>query len=290
MTHISDTKAASQMVGRIIDGVLVEVELVPAEKRVPSLAAVIRAKTAKGIKGCTGCALHQSCKSPVPYAYEGGGLGDVPPFVVVGEAPGPDEDWAGRPFIGKSGKLLRAMMKEAGLPEPAFVNVVSCFPNNGGRIREPSKAEIEACRGNLMRQLDVLDSPFVLLTGGKAVRAWRSDLTVTETRGQVFVWMGRWAVMPVTHPASLLRNPSDTRKSEMRGDLARFHDLISMGDDIDPLQRLGTQCIKCGGYVTHYDAEGVPWCMTHWNQYKTAVKKARQRLGKKDVLGQERLM
>lgn len=275
-------------IGKIINGAVVEVELEPVERRPPTLAAIGRAKERLRVKACTRCALHEQCSEPVPFSYP------VPtslelvtsaPLVVVGEAPGPDEDRLGQPFVGKSGRLLRALINEAGLPEPAFVNVVSCFPNNAGRVKQPTKAEIEACRGNLMRQLDAIGARFVILAGAVAVGQWRPDLTVTESRGQIFVWMRRWVVMPVLHPASLLRNPSDVRKREMKDDLARFQEIVS--GEVDALWRLGEQCIKCGGYVTHYDEEGVPWCEQHWEQFRVKVKKAQQRLKGKAIPGQE---
>lgn len=270
-------------VGKIIDGALVQVELIPAEHRTPTLAAIARTKERIRVKGCTACGLAEKCAGPVPFSYPP----DPAQFAVIGEGPGPDEDRLGAPFVGKSGKLLRAMMDEAGLPEPAFINVVSCFPNNRGRVIEPTAAEIEACRHNLMGQIEVVDAPFLLLVGAKAVHSWRADLTVTETRGQVFVWMRRWVVMPVTHPASLLRQPSAARRDEMKADLARFAAVVADQDGDGALWRLGDQCIKCGGWVTHYDEEGVPWCQKHWDQFKVHVKKAQQRLrGKKDVPGQ----
>lgn len=273
-----------------MDGAVVEVELIPTAQRTPTLQAMMRARVKNQVLKCTSCALYRECDhGPIPYSFTGT-LGERPPFVVVGEAPGPDEDRVGRPFVGKSGRLLRAMMAEAGLPEPAFCNVVSCFPNKGGRVRAPSAAEIEACRGNLMAQLEAIDAPFVLLAGAVAVHQWRQDLTVTETRGQVYVWMRRWAVMPITHPASLLRNPSTVRREEMKADLAQFNELVRYGDGIDPLWRLGDMCIKCGGYVTHYDEEGVPWCETHHKRFRPKVLKAQGRLGKKDVVGQGKLI
>lgn len=271
-------------IGQIVDGALVQVELIPPEKRAPTLAAVGRAKEWIRVKGCRACGLADGCGGPVPFSYPEFATGSSAPFAVIGEGPGPDEDRLGRPFVGRSGRLLRAMMAEAGLPEPAFVNVVSCFPNNHGRVQEPTKAEIEACRGNLLSQIEAVGAPLLLLVGAKAVHSWRPDLSVTETRGQMYVWMRRWAVMPVMHPAALLRHPSDARKREMADDLAKFREVVS--GEVDALWRLGDQCIKCGGWVTHYDEEGVPWCQKHWDQFKVHVKKAQQRLGKKGIPGQ----
>jgi len=112
------------------------------------------------VRVCTRCRLHESRAKAVP--GEGNPETEV---VVVGEGPGRDENQAGRPFVGASGKLLTELIESLGWArDDVFItNVVKCWPPGN---RDPSPDEIAACAPYLRRQLEVLD-PAVVVTAGK---------------------------------------------------------------------------------------------------------------------------
>ncbi len=112
------------------------------------------------IRVCTRCRLHETRTKTVP--GEGNPETEV---VVVGEGPGRDENQAGRPFVGASGRLLTELIESVGWQrDDVFItNVVKCWPPGN---RDPQPDEIAACAPFLRRQLDVLD-PAVVVTAGK---------------------------------------------------------------------------------------------------------------------------
>lgn len=242
-----------------------------------------RGKITRQVTRCTNCQLchHQPRDAkPVPATFP-----KSPIFAVVGEAPGPDESLKGRPFIGASGKLLRALMSDVGISprdDVAWINTVSCFPNKDGQIRSPSDVETLACRTNLLDQLAAAEVGYVLLVGAKALHAWRSDLLLKDTHGQIGIWLEAWVVMPITHPAASFRKPSF--KAEIRRDLKRWTDIAYGGDD--PLLYLDDGCVKCGvsgGEALHRDRDGLGWCNKHWEKSKHAWEKERQKWGRRLV-------
>ena len=127
-------------------------------------------------------------------------------LVVVGEAPGADEDATGTPFVGSSGKVLDKALTSVGIdPAKAYVcNVVKCRPPKN---RVPQVAEIAACSGYLFRQIQLI-KPRVILTLGTT--AGRAILGAEKWPGMVSI-RGKWqaaldsAVMPTFHPAYLFR-------------------------------------------------------------------------------------
>lgn len=246
------------------------------EAPTPSARAKYRGQVRREVLGCTSCELHKlSGSAPVPFSAPASGVR----FVVVGEAPGPEEAKRGRPFVGPSGKLLRVLMKEAGIdPErdALWANSVSCFPNVEGKVRAPNKTESLACRGNLLSQVEAGYVPFVLVVGGRALDSFRSDLTVTNHHGQFYVWNDLYVVMPIIHPAAVLRGQTGF-KSLIREDLKRWWDVVSGSDD--PLKFLGEDCFKCGGVGVWWDRDGVPMCQKHWDRYKGVWKKEREKWG-----------
>ncbi|HSS34760.1 MAG TPA: uracil-DNA glycosylase [Patescibacteria group bacterium] len=115
---------------------------------------------AEEIRVCTRCRLHETRAKTVP--GEGNPETEV---VVVGEGPGRDENQAGRPFVGASGRLLTELIESVGWRrDDVFItNVVKCWPPGN---RDPQPDEIAACAPYLRRQLEVLD-PAVVMTAGK---------------------------------------------------------------------------------------------------------------------------
>ena len=141
-------------------------------------------------------------------------------LLFVGEGPGREEDLAGEPFVGRSGKLLdRLMWEEVGLTraECYIANVVKCRPPQN---RDPAPKEIEACRPYLAEQIELID-PRVIITLGNFATKLLLETTkgIRELRGQVFE-RGRAAVVPTYHPAYVLRAGGEAM-AEMRADFVR---------------------------------------------------------------------
>lgn len=142
------------------------------------------------------------------------GTGDPrSPLMIVGEAPGGDEDAKGIPFVGRAGKLLTDII-EKGMKykrEHVYIaNVLKCRPPNN---RNPEPQEIEACRDYLKQQIEIIN-PKVILAVGLFPAQWMTGqkLPIGKLRGQVHEVDGR-AVIPTYHPAYVLRNYTvETRK------------------------------------------------------------------------------
>lgn len=156
------------------------------------------------VSTCQGCGLAET-RNKTAFSRGDGSSG----LVVVGEAPGADEDEQGVPFVGSSGKMLDKMLTTVGL-DPATVyvcNVVKCRPPKN---RVPQVAEIAACSGYLFRQIQLV-KPKVILTLGQT--AGRATLGPEKWPGMIEV-RGKWQraldadVMPTFHPAYLFRMPS----------------------------------------------------------------------------------
>ena len=130
-------------------------------------------------------------------------------LLLIGEAPGAQEDLEGLPFVGRSGQLLDRLLQSAGIDsnrDTYICNVVKCRPPDN---RKPSAAELAACRPWLEQQIALLDAPLVLLVGATALQGVLGIKGgITSLRGQWRPWQGRW-LMPILHPSYLLRNPSE---------------------------------------------------------------------------------
>jgi DNA polymerase len=135
------------------------------------------------------------------------GEGDPDADVVfIGEAPGKQEAKTGRPFIGRSGHLLRRLIKEAGLNENEIyiTSPVKYLPERG----TPTPADIAHGRTHLNKQLDVIQPTFIVLLGSTAVQAVLEEkLPIMKVHGSVIKKDGRTYFITL-HPAAGLRNPS----------------------------------------------------------------------------------
>lgn len=173
------------------------------------------------VRGCTACGLAASRRQTVF------GVGArTAPLMIIGEAPGAEEDARGEPFVGQAGRLLDLMLAEIGLARGADVficNVLKCRPPGN---RNPAPDEVAACSGYLERQVRLVRPRAVLLLGSFAVRAiLQTEASVGSQRGQVHRRTIAGVDLPIVvsyHPAYLLRNPADKRKS--------WEDLLRLGD------------------------------------------------------------
>ena len=126
-------------------------------------------------------------------------------LMLIGEAPGADEDGQGLPFVGRSGRLLSELLEAAELDEDQdlhICNVIKCRPPNN---RKPTSKEIKQCRPWLEEQLALVNPSLVLLAGATALQALLGIKSgISKLRGQWHEQEGK-AFMPVFHPSYLLR-------------------------------------------------------------------------------------
>lgn len=151
--------------------------------------------------GCPRCRL---CETRHHVVFgEGSGTADL---MVVGEAPGAEEDRTGRPFVGRAGKLLDLLLASVGFArETVYIcNVLKCRPPAN---RNPEPEEIEACSPFLRRQVELVRPRAILAVGGFAAQTLLGSTTsIGQLRGRVHDY-GGIPLVPSYHPAALLRNP-----------------------------------------------------------------------------------
>lgn len=274
------------------EGAVTEIRALLPPVLPPAALAKLRGRTVRQVTGCQACPLHQfTSDGPVPMELGSDTRGRPARWVVVGEAPGPDEDARGRPFIGKSGKLLRARMQNEGMDtdEGVFMNANSCVPRDEarGKFRTPTDDEQMACRPNLLAQLEASGATCVLLVGAKALHTWRPDLQVSTVNGYPYKWtlpFGDVMVVPVLHPAGVLRNRAGMDEFNFAIYLfaAMVEDAVNWQADpfLDhyPLDWMSTKCGRGDRTpMAHYDPDGVPYCEEHWERWQFAWRRARER-------------
>ena len=156
----------------------------------------------KDAQSCTKCGLSKTRKSVVF------GNGPVPcDLMLIGEAPGADEDEQGLPFVGRAGKLLTDILKAIKFErnDVYIANIVKCRPPGN---RTPSPTEMETCIPYLKKQIELIGPKLILCVGLTAAHGLLLNKdSLTSLRGKVFEYEGR-KVMVTYHPAALLRNPN----------------------------------------------------------------------------------
>ncbi len=160
------------------------------------------------VAACTRCDLHKTRTQTVF------GVGNEnADWLVIGEAPGAEEDRRGEPFVGRAGKLLDEMLRSLGLDrETVFIaNILKCRPPNN---RDPSAAESNACRGYLDRQIELIAPKIIVAVGRIAAQLLlETDTPVGRLRGQLHrTGPAEIPTIVAYHPAYLLRSPSQKRK------------------------------------------------------------------------------
>ncbi len=159
------------------------------------------------VAGCTRCKLAESRTQTVF------GVGNpAADWMVIGEAPGAEEDRQGEPFVGRAGKLLDQMLLAVGQSrERVFIaNVLKCRPPNN---RDPSKDEAEACRSYLNRQIELIEPKLILVVGRIAAHELlATDAPVGRLRGREHEFNGVPLVVTY-HPAYLLRSPAQKARA-----------------------------------------------------------------------------
>ncbi|MDX1607470.1 MAG: uracil-DNA glycosylase [Candidatus Competibacterales bacterium] len=141
-------------------------------------------------------------------------------WMIIGEAPGAEEDRLGEPFVGRAGRLLDLMLKAVGLGrEQVYIaNILKSRPPDN---RDPRPEEIQACWPYLARQIELVQ-PRILLAMGRiaAQRLLETQTPVGKLRGRVHELQGRPLIVTY-HPAYLLRSPAQKAKSWADLQLAR---------------------------------------------------------------------
>ena len=160
------------------------------------------------VSSCRACTLCERRKQAVP------GVGDrLARWMLVGEAPGAEEDERGEPFVGQAGRLLDNMLAALGLDRTQDVyiaNAVKCRPPHN---RTPERVELAACLPYLDRQIALVQPRLLVALGRPAAQALLDrELAISAARGKRFERQGI-PVVVTYHPAYLLRNPQDKAKA-----------------------------------------------------------------------------
>jgi len=218
--HVPATEAASEArsLESPIDGVPTGIVIGGASRALfddPAAKLDTLDEIARVVAGCTRCPLYATAKNPVP------GVGDPDAdFMIVGEAPGANEDEQGEPFVGQAGQLLNKIIGAINLTrDDVFIaNVLKHRPPGN---RNPLPEEVTACSPYLVRQIELIRPKVILALGTFAAQTLlETKLTVGKLRGQVHRYYGVPLVVTY-HPAALLRNPSWKRPTWEDVQLAR---------------------------------------------------------------------
>ncbi len=180
---------------------------------------------AEAIAAFEGCPLrYEGARQPVFYR----GVIDAP-VMVIGEAPGADEDSVGQPFVGRAGKLLDRMLAAAGLTDRVFITNTVFWRPPGNRT--PTPAEQAVCAPFVERAVALVKPRMLLLAGGASAKAvLKRDEGILAMRGRWFEWKSTDGVldlpaMPTLHPAFLLRQPAAKKKA--------WQDLLTLTERLD---------------------------------------------------------
>ena len=161
----------------------------------------------EAVAACTRCPLHQSRTQTV----FGVGNPDAD-WMIIGEAPGAEEDRRCEPFVGRAGKLLDEMLRAVGYERDSvfIANILKCRPPNN---RDPAAQESSECRAYLERQIELVQPKIILAVGRIAAQLLlATDTPVGRLRGSQHL-LGDTPLVVTYHPAYLLRSPSQKRKA-----------------------------------------------------------------------------
>jgi DNA polymerase len=155
------------------------------------------------------------------------------PVLVIGEAPGADEDVQGEPFVGRAGRLLDRMLRAASLENRVFITNTVFWRPPGNRT--PTPAEQQVCAPFLERAIDLVGPRALLIVGGASAKAVLGvGEGILSIRGRWFEWRspGGTAVipaLPTLHPAFLLRQPAAKKKT--------WADMLTLSERLDRMKR-----------------------------------------------------
>lgn len=170
------------------------------------------------IQVCTKCELHRTRTKSVP----GEGPADAR-VMLIGEAPGWNEDQQGRPFVGAAGKFLEELLAAAGMKrdEVFITNVVKSRPPGN---RDPLPDEIAACAPFLEQQIEVIDPEVIVTLGRFSMARWFPGERISRIHGQP-KRVGRRLIVPMYHPAAALHQQS--LKATIQEDFGRLPRILA---------------------------------------------------------------
>lgn len=181
----------------------------PAEDRAARIARLDWEELEATVRPCTACAL---CASRTQTVFGVGAR--QADWLVIGEAPGADEDRVGEPFVGRAGKLLNPMLQAIGLQrEQVYIaNILKCRPPEN---RDPAPQEAASCRPFLERQIALIRPRIILAVGRIAAQnLLNTEVAIGKLRGRVHRFGPQGIPLVVTyHPAYLLRSPREKSKA-----------------------------------------------------------------------------
>ena len=191
------------------------------EKRLPKEIQLSELKSK--CNKCKACDLHKS-RHNVVFAD---GNPKTAKIVLIGEAPGENEDLQGIPFVGRAGKLLNEFLAQAGISREKDIYIINTIKCRPPKNRVPTNVEKEACRAFLIKQIEIIDPEIILLCGTTALKSFRcvgrtlqpAKIPISKIRGEILeteINGKHYKTMPVFHPSYLLRNHS-TEENSPRG-------------------------------------------------------------------------
>lgn len=179
---------------------------------------------------CIDCGLSQT-RTQVVF-----GVGDPQArLMLVGEAPGKNEDLQGEPFVGAAGKLLDVLLAEIGLQrsEVYIANVIKCRPPGN---RDPHPGEIDACKGYLREQIRLVGPEVVVTLGNFATKLLlNTEIGITRLRGRLHPWWLGSSLVPTFHPAAALRG-GDRVTVQMREDFELVRSILDNRKQSPPIE------------------------------------------------------
>mgnify|MGYP001817983156 FL=1 len=215
MKNVTPTIHSEQQRRAYLEALGVDV-WVPRDQAEPRLEEAVDEPPADGmgwpelreaVAACARCPLHESRTQTVF------GVGNLEAdWLIIGEAPGAEEDRRGEPFVGRAGKLLDEMLRAVGQErgDVFIANVLKCRPPNN---RDPKQDEADACRRYLERQIELVRPKIILAVGRIAAQQLLgTDAPVGRLRGKLH-YLDKLPLVVTYHPAYLLRSPTQKRKA-----------------------------------------------------------------------------
>jgi uracil-DNA glycosylase family 4 len=199
-----------------------------ADARRMAAGAATLADLANAIAAFDGCPLKTSGARQAVFSR---GTADAP-VLVIGEAPGADEDVRGEPFVGRAGQLLERMLRAAGLEDQVFITNTVFWRPPGNRT--PTLAEQQVCAPFLERAIDLVGPRVLLIVGGASAKAVLGvGDGILSVRGRWFEWRSRDGAtvipaLPTLHPAFLLRQPAAKKKT--------WADMLTLRERLDRIE------------------------------------------------------
>lgn len=175
---------------------------------------------------CTNCDLYKNAKTNCM----GGDGPRNSKILLIGEAPGAEEDAAGKPFVGKAGKILMEVLEELGIKREEILlgNCVRCRPTDGRKNLTPTDSQLEACRPHLMKEIEEVSPELIVLVGGRAIDSvlgLGEGVGITSKTGTIVERDGRRYLLCI-HPANLIYNPSKDGYERLRNSLSPVAEVL----------------------------------------------------------------